>query len=154
MSLSFFIPQNKRSETYPRLKGRGAEVNGIVGPLIQVWATFSRGAPHDNRVARALESLSEVQATLDDYKSDLLWPARVSSEFVDLTERFLADYSYLGAQADIRSETLFSAVPKLHFLWHLAYRSKFMNPRRVATFMGEDFVKVCKGIAARCTAGT
>eukprot|EP00959_Pyramimonas_sp_CCMP1952_P100226 2095967-Pyramimonas_sp.AAC.1 len=76
MSLSFSIPQNKRSETYPRLKGRGAEIKGIVGPLIQVWAKFSRGTPHDNRVARALDSLSEMQAALDDYMSDVLWPAR------------------------------------------------------------------------------
>ena len=49
---------------------------------------------------------------------------------------------------------LFSVVPKLHWMWHMGFKAKFLNPRRGATFIDEDFVKHMKKVAGKGVSGT
>ena len=83
------------------------------------------------------------------------WPGplllRCATLYVD---RMLDHYSWLGLQADRDGHLLFTAAPKLHWLWHFGQRSLFLSPRRSAFFIDEDFMKHMKTIAARCAAGT
>jgi hypothetical protein len=67
---------------------------------------------------------------------------------------FLRGYTRLGLLADSKGFLLFSAVPKLHWAWHLAQRASFLNPRRVACFIDEDFVKHIKKLASASAPGT
>jgi len=154
MAPSSFIPSTGREGKYPKLKGRGAEVKGLALPLLAVWSKFKRDTVHDRKVGKALSLLCEMQEILDEWKGDAFMSTEASERFMKTTEDFLQEYSYLGDQADRDGRCLFSCVPKLHWLWHMADRAKFLNPRRVATFMDEDFVKYMKMIGERCTAGT
>ena len=154
MSTSSFIPSTGRKSTYPKLKGRGAEIKGLALPLLAVWSKFKRDTVHDRKVQKALSLLCDMQHILDDWKEDAFMSTAASETFMNTTEDSLREYSYLGDQAGRSGKCLFSAVPKLHWLWHMAYRARWLNPRRVATFMDEDFVKYMKMIGERCTAGT
>ena len=62
-------------------------------------------------------------------------------------------YSTLGKAADRKVRMLFSGVPKLHWAWHLAERASYVNPRRSANFLDEDFQRLIKKLAQGCTAG-
>lgn len=154
MGVSSFLDPQKPTRKFPRLKGRGAEIKGLVDPLLAVWNNVRTASAHDKCVTHALEALSCMQRILDEHKYDLFFTPAASQEFIRQTDAFLLDYSWLGVQADSRSELLFSGVPKLHWLWHMADRSLFLNPRRVACFTGEDFVKHMKKIAVKSSAGT
>ena len=88
----------------------------------------------------------------DNHSPDTLQTVKAAQDFMKLAESFLADYTCLGLHADERGDLLFSAVPKLHWLWHLAHRAQFLNPRRAACFIDEDFAKHMKSLATKCTA--
>jgi len=81
-------------------------------------------------------------------------PPEASSELKIKTDKFLTAYTRAGNLANGKALCLFNAVPKLHWLWHMAVRSAFLHPRRGACFIDEDFVKHMKKIAARCVSGT
>ena len=91
---------------------------------------------------------------LDYHKGDCFFTKDNAHQFFLATESFLQLWTWLGKEADKVGELLFSAVPKLHWLWHMAHRARYLNPRRVATFIDEDFVKHIKKLAQACTAGT
>jgi len=130
MAPSSFIPSTGREGKYPKLKGRGAEVKGLALPLLAVWSKFKRDTVHDRKVGKALSLLCEMQEILDEWKGDAFMSTEASERFMKTTEDFLQEYSYLGDQADRDGRCLFSCVPKLHWLWHMADRAKFLNPRR------------------------
>ena len=81
-------------------------------------------------------------------------PPDMSADLKTNTDEFLKAYTRAGNLADTQGLLLFSAVPKLHWMWHMAVRSAFLHPRRSACFIDEDFVKHMKQIAARCVSGT
>ena len=63
-------------------------------------------------------------------------------------------HTWLGNAANSRYDRLFSAVSKLHMMWHLADLAQYLNPRRAANFIDEHYQKIMKTMAAKCTAGT
>ena len=140
---SFTKPDKWRSE-FPRLKGKGCEVKNLVAPMLAVWNKFKRRTVHDGKVKSALEAASRMIDILDIHKPDAFFSKESQGEFVELVDNFLSDYSFLGGDAEKRGDLLFPAVPKLHWMWHLACRSKHLNPRRVACWIDEDFVKYMK----------
>ena len=81
-------------------------------------------------------------------------PDDVALDFRRHMDVFLLAYTWLGAEADKLHELRFTAAPKLHWAWHLAYKAFYLNPRRSACFLDEDFVKHCKTLGAKCTAST
>ena len=154
LGLSSFINPKKAFTQYPRLSGRGCEVKSLIAPLMRVWAKHQNGSEHDEYVGDALSTLNHMVELLDDYSHEAFLPDADAAEFKTKTNKFLALYTILGNLANQQGRLLFSAVPKLHVLWHLADRARFLNPRRVSTYLDQDFVKHMKKVAAKCTAGT
>ena len=143
LSASSFLDPKKPRDTFPKLKGQGSEIKGLVDPLLEVWKDVTTTSGFDNRLLTALQALSDMQGILTEHKFDAFLPVDASKALVVFTDIFLREYSAIGVMADNMTppQFLFSGAPKLHWLWHMSYRSHFLNPRRVATFSGEDFVK-------------
>ena len=154
MSSTTFLHPTKPVDTQPKIKGQGSEIKGVVEPLMAVWNDLKDTSTHDGKVSEALLSLSKIQKILTDHKFDAFLPMDVSVNFVQHTDDCLEAYSWLGVAADRRNEFLFTGAPKLHWAWHLADRSRFLNPRVVATFSGEHFVQNMKRIAAKCASAS
>ena len=142
MSLRSFKPEKQATKSkFPKLSSKGAECKHLLKPLLRVWGEYSRKTAHDDKVSSTLVTLDKMQDILDDYSTECFLPVPVSEKFKQLTDDFLAGYTWLGLRADERGQFLFTAAPKLHYLWHLAASSVFLSPRRVACFIDEDFVK-------------
>jgi hypothetical protein len=154
LGISSFVEAHKRRDQFPRLKGRGCEVKGLVGPLHKVWNHYAENTLYDKQVSACLAHLEGLNTILDEHRGDAFFSSVSASKFLHSTNKFLIGYSWLGHESDKCGELLFSAVPKLHWMWHMAWRAQFLNPRRVATFIDEDFVKHMKHLAASCAAGT
>lgn len=148
---SFTEPARWRLE-FPRLKGKGSETKGLVAPVLAVWQQHCEPDEHDRTMTAALVALDGLQQILDESSSDMFLSSGGSERFRQSIDDFLRAYTWLGVQADRRGDLLFSAVPKLHWLWHLSHRSQFLHPRRAACFIDEDFVKHMKTLGAKCTA--
>lgn len=154
LSLSSFVDTKKPRTSYPRLKGRGSEVKNLVGPMLAVFKRFGATWEHAEHALSGLASLLQINEILDDYRGDAFLPINIALEFRTVMDKFLESYTHLGIAADASGILCFSAVPKLHWAWHLAYRAYWLNPRRVACFLDEDFVKYMKQLASRCACST
>ena len=154
LSTAQFLDSKKSPHNqYPRLKGRASELKGVLRPMMNVWQKRCTGSSRDQRLLRMLQALCSAQDIMDDNKRLTFLPRSDVTAYQKNIDIFLREYSKLGASADDQAELLWSAVPKLHYLWHLSNRSIFLNPRRCATWSGEDFMKVCKTIAAKACVG-
>ena len=155
MQLSLFVNTKAVHSTYPNLKGRGAEVKGLAEAMCSAWRDLvPRGGDLDRNVCQGLDSLVRVQTLIGDWKDEWLMPLATAQELRDSTDVFLDSYTWLGLEADGRRLLLFSATPKLHYVWHLAYRARWLSLRRSATWIDEDFVGHMKTLAHRCLTGT
>ena len=149
-ALSSFVDTAKPFRSYPKLKGRGAEVNTVVGPL---WCALNTlGLPGDEiaQCKRGLRHLKDICDVLDDYRSEVMLPIPVAAAFQAYMDSFLNAYVWLANRADAADELCFSGAPKLHYAWHLAHRAGLINPRRVACWLDEDFVREMKELAKGC----
>ena len=109
---------------------------------------------HDGKVSDLTREMMAATGVIDDFKFDCSLPMEESQKLRRHVGACLKLWTWLGVAADRRGDCLFSGVPKLHHFWHLGQRSLFLSPRRGATFIDEDFVKLMKQITARCVAGT
>ena len=138
---------------YPKLRGRGSELKGVLHPVRAVWEKRKGACARDNMVSKSLDALCGLQEIMDGHKRDLFLPESAIDDFQRYTDIFLAEYSKLGVDADKSGVCLFTAAPKLHWFWHMSHRSAFLSPRKVATWAGEDFMKHMKKIANRACVG-
>ena len=81
-------------------------------------------------------------------------PKDISKTFQLVTDNILNKSSRLANAADRDGRLLFAMVPKFHWLWHLAQRSRFLNPRRGSTSIDETFVGIMKEIVKSSAHGT
>ena len=155
LSLSSFTNPQKPRGHYPKLKGKGAEVKGLVGPLCQIWHTCMEGGREDHaRIGRCLQYLYNIQNTIDEYASELFFPKEVVGGFRAEIDALLSDYCALAAQADADGDLLWNLAPKWHWFWHLGHRAQYAHPRRGACLIDEDFVGKIKVVAQAALAGT
>ena len=160
LSLNFFSEPKSPWAHYPKLAGRGAEIKDIVAPLEATWALhvgtakLKIGEDATQGVSAALGHLLNMQDILSTHADDTFLPRRVAKTFQSETLSFLQRYSLLCNWADDAKLLLFSMVPKFHWLFHLADRAFWLNPRRGNTFIDEDFVGRMKSIVASCANGT
>ena len=153
MQISFFAGKQPHN-SYPQLKGRGCQVKGLINPLLNVWKKVmvksKRSVVYKNNVLKALQAQHTVQKIIDDHHSDVF----ITKDQVPMLQQAIDDhleaYSWLALESDKKDEMLFTVAPKFHFLWHLGQRAVYLNPRRAACFIDEDFVKHMKKLCSKC----
>ena len=62
-----------------------------------------------------------------------------AEEALRLADRFLLLNDYLLRRALEKNQRLYNYVVKTHMVWHLAYMSRYQNPKWTACFEFEDF---------------
>ena len=98
--------------------------------------------------------MTESIDIIDEHKYDCFFADDNAARLVVVTDNALQVYTALGNLADRECDLLWNAVPKLHWWWHLAARAKFLNPRRGANFIDEDFHRLIKILGRSCLHGT
>ena len=155
LTLGSFCNPLRPIDSYPRLKGKGAEIKCLVGPLLHVYSGHTRhGNRIDTLVVAALRNQYDLQRTLSDNAYEPFLPEADALLVMERVEDFLRDYSLLANAADEGGLLLFNVVPKHHWLWHFGYKAWFLNPRKGNCCLDEDYVGVVKDIVQSCTHGT
>jgi hypothetical protein len=154
LALSSFCDPKKPSDSYPKLKGKGAEVKCMVEPLLQVYAKYQRGTQVDALVISMLKHQVELQSTLSDHADLPFLPLGEARLVMKAVCSILKDYTMLANIADERSLLLFNIAPKFHWLYHFGQKAIFLNPRKGNCSLDEDFVGVCKEIVQSCAHAT
>jgi len=155
LGLGSFCDPSKPSGHFPKLKGKGAEVKGLVGPLLLVWQSFMNSEEEEHKLIEfALECVRNFQSIIDDYGHELFLPHDQAALLKGHVQEFLKAYTIIGHMAEGRGELLYNMTVKFHMLWHLADRAKYLCPRRSACLIDEDFVGRTKEVAQASSAGT
>ena len=155
LSLLYFTSPREHRADYPNLKGKGCQTKDLIGALHVILEEFKRpGNADDTLLLQCLASYFEIVQIIDSYNGELFLQKMDSDRMVICAQEFLEKYAQLHLLWHDRKELLFNPIPKCHFLFHLADRSKYLNPRACATFLDEDFVGKVKLIAQRSYCGT
>ena len=101
-----------------------------------------------------IENQVELQQILAEHKRECLLPEDAALRFKSLVGDILHDYSVLAHKADLEGLFLWSMTPKWHWLYHLAERASYINPRMACCMVDEDYVGQLKVIVASCAQGT
>lgn len=151
LTMSMFCQPDKHRSQYPRLKGRGMELKGMLLPLKACWDTFKTPSARDAGVAKLLHNMASIQAIFDTYSDEFFLPYDESLQVFALADEFCERYAQLHNDAASDSELLFHVLPKHHMFWHLAYRCRWEHPRLGNTCLDEDFVGKIKKIVQYST---
>ena len=155
LNLNMFTDADHPHSDVPHLKGRGAEIKDIVAPLLAVWdAHMSNRRGEHKMIREVLQHQVDLQAILATHSKDPFLPVKKATDFAEITDLLLKKWSILSKNASDRNELLWPMVPKHHWLWHLAQRAMFLNPRVGNCAVDEDAVGRWKDIVAACANGT
>jgi hypothetical protein len=151
LGISMFCDPKAPHASYPRLKGRAAEVKWLVPVLNALWPKYRRpGSPMDRLVAELLQTQQVIQELLDAEASEFQMSSESARELSKATDKLLATYSRAAVAANELGELLFSVVPKHHMLWHFSRKAWHLHPRRGACSTDEDYMSAVKQLVKGC----
>ncbi len=119
---------------FPKLKGKAAEIRHLGKPLRDVFTM--------------------MEDILDEHQQEYCLPADAHQCFFDAVFAFLAILTALGNWYHGQGVLLFNFTIKCHYLVHIAYYSKYYNPRAAWCYSGEDFMQTIRKLVASCQRGT
>lgn len=140
---------------FPTLKGKGAEIRHLAGPLLETFCTFMDSGKKEERLMKVLLSLAaRMEWILDEHADEYKLPAVAAKEFKQCTQGFFQVTTTLGHLFAARGVFLFKVVIKFHYLLHLGLVAEYINPRLGWCYAGEDFMHRIKSIAQASQSGT
>jgi hypothetical protein len=153
-----FCEAAKPYKTFPKLKGKAAEIKAVMPALLEVWKL--RKTPdlveHD-QITALLECSCTLDKIMTTHVDDDCFPAAVSSAFKHLVFSYNVLSNSLcvhyGTRLVPRAMFLFNVVPKNHYLAHLGLIAAYLNPQRAWCYMGEDFMHKCRMLGNACARG-
>jgi hypothetical protein len=136
---------------YPKLKGKAGEIKHFTPVLLRVWEEgMNVTDPMQVSIKVALESSAGMDAILDDHPTDPALPHAKAVEFLRLAVEHV---QVVASLANYNDMFVFNITLKCHYMIHAAILARHYNPRLGWCFMGEDFMKRVKNVAASCTRG-
>ena len=148
LKLSMFC----RKQGPHRLRGKAAEIKNVGSAILSAWQMFADLDTLQNRKIEVVLKLTcKCEEILRDAKGDY-WLE--DTQAAALTK---AIFSMFHAQQGLAEEfkskgdsQLFTVTAKAHYLCHCALQSKFLSPRVVWCFSGEDQMKRLRQLSAFC----
>jgi hypothetical protein len=152
-----FCDPDEPRKTFPRLKGKAAEIKHLMPALVWVWGhSMDRDNEQHKQILLALQCSCFLDQTLDAHKDCDVLPTEDAERFKHagfaLNINMNALETYYG-NLGINSEFLFNIVPKNHYLAHICLCAGFVNPRMAWCYMGEDMMHQMRRLSSGCVRG-
>ena len=142
----------RKDPQYPKLRGKAAEVKYLCRPLWYVWQKYHNPKLQVHKqILLYLKVNVEVEEMLITHREDISFPLVEAQKFEALVEHMLLLLTSIAEH--FVADKLFGLTQKAHFLQHLALLSRYISPRRIWCFMGEDHQKRMSGLAKTCVKG-
>lgn len=155
LHIGMFCKASRPNSTFPKLKGRAAEVKALGQPLLASWTLRMNEASVTHRqVKLMLQNCVKLDHMIDEHRSLNFFPEPVFEEFMKTCENYLVLYSALAAHYNSAGLKLFNVVPKHHILWHVCFIAQYLNPRLSWCYSGEDFMLHVRRLGSASLRGT
>ena len=123
----------------PKLRGKGAEIKYLASPMLRIWEKYmNAGLQIHNEIKVMLKLNLVVENLLIQYRGEVsLGPD--ARQFQDALDGMLALQSKIASHFQQHEErAIFSITEKSHYLQHSAMLARYLSPRLVWAFSGED----------------
>lgn len=136
------------------LRGKAAELRSLARPLLEVWAArMTPGIALHRKLHLLLKLNWKLEELLELNKFEVALGQADANAFRDAMTGFLLIQQELGQHFSEHQPKLFSYTEKSHYLQHLALQSRYINPRLVWCFSGEDMQRRVQRLTASCARG-
>lgn len=144
-----------RKKGFPKLRGTAAEIKHFGPVLLATWENFMNENVDLHRQIRLMLKLNvRMESILNDHAGEIALPPVPAESFKEaafqmgqvhsmVAEYFLTEEAY----------KLFDLTCKLHHVMHCALLAKYLNPRKVWCFTGEDMMGKDQEMAKSCVKG-
>ena len=154
LKISMFVPPRAAHTTYPKLKGKSAEVASVGGALLHIWNENMDGSNLQHKqIQLCLMYNVTIERILSEHRLEAKLPSDVAAEFKDSVFKFLLVYNALSTQCAADNVKLFSLTIKFHYLAHCGLQASDLNPRTTWCYRGEDFMQKMKKLVSSCVRG-
>lgn len=136
------------------LRGKAAELRSLARPLLEVWAArMTPGIALHRKLHLLLKLNWKLEELLELNKFEVALGQADANAFRDAMTGFLLIQQELGQHFSEHEPKLFTYTEKSHYLQHLALQSRYINPRLVWCFSGEDMQRRVQRLTAACARG-
>ena len=142
----------RKGDSYPKLRGKAAEIKHLCYALHHVWKKFMNpNLEIHKKIELYLRLNAETEDILSEHRQELALPLEAATRFEN---SFTAMMLLLSSIAEhFLTDRLFNLTQKAHFLQHCSILAKFISPRLTWCFQGEDMQKRMSGLAKACVTG-
>ncbi|CAE8728388.1 unnamed protein product [Polarella glacialis] len=143
-----------RKSGYPKLRGKANEIRHFGAALLGLWPAHMNGALELHRKVKLMLKLNvRMETLLTEYRDECALPPAASREFTDACRCMMLLRTQLAEHFVQECEKLFDIASKPHMVMHSAILSKYLSPRRVWCFAGEDMMGKTQILAKSCVRG-
>ena len=148
--LSMFVRQGK----FPKLRGKASEVRHLGAALHELWVDkMNHGITVHRQIALMLKLNVGMEKLLTDFKDEFALPAGPAADFDNYCTDMLLLQSQVAQHFLEEGYQFFDITSKSHMLQHLGMMSRYLSPRLIWAFMGEDQMQRLQRVAKNCTRG-
>ena len=145
-----------RKKGGPKLRGKAIEIRSFGPAILSLWQQFHNpGLQIHKYILLLLKLNQQVDFVLEEYKGFFSFPANIAEDFTKTI--FQMGHLQVLVESHFANEGgphLFTTTSKLHGLAHSGLLSKYVSPRLVWCFTGEDYMHHIQVLAQSCLAGT
>ena len=154
LQLSMFCSPTEPTESFPMLKGKGAEIRHVMPALLTVWRQH-RNLANDmhTRVETGLLMSQRMDEIIDCTKGSFVLASPWLEEFRTAAFVFLQTQNSLAQYYNAHGLYLFNVTIKSHYMAHAAIQAAWMHPTLSWTFRGEDLMQHMKRMHSFCSQG-
>jgi len=142
---------------FPKLRGKAAQIKAFGPALLNLWQKkiASSTDPMHKDITVLLQANVQMEKILDKFADSVALPANVAKQFIKCS-RLMAQLLCKCSEHYLPNPNLkvFNITSKTHMVIHCALLSKYLNPRKVWCFSGEDFMRKVQRIGESCVSGT
>ena len=139
-----------------KLRGRGAEVQGLTEVLLKIWEEECNPSMEVHRMVLAmLRHNHKMEDILQEHKNETALPRDAAKDFVN-SAFAMAQLNHLLFDHFKDEEgipAIFVITLKLHCVLHIALHAHEISPRLTWNFTGEDEMGILKVLGQNCCRG-
>ena len=149
--LSMFV----RKSGFPKLRGKAAEIKGFGPSLLALWESKMRPLDVHNQIRSMLQANVRAESILDAHAKAYCLPPAAAVKFEDAVSLMFQLQNQLAEHflQDEDNVKVFNRTSKINFCCHSARLAKYLNPRMVWCFRGEDMMRHTQKLAKTCVRG-
>lgn len=139
-----------------KLRGRGAEVQGLTQALLKIWEEERNSGVEVHRIIlQMLKENYKMEDLLQEHKGEMALPKDAAKTFVDAAFKMAHLNQLLFDHFNQEEDTppIFGITIKLHMVLHVALHAHQISPRLTWNFTGEDEMVILKVLGQNCCKG-